>query len=70
LSIQTEGFGRPYGPLTLLGACHPGKGGLITWWGLGLGLCLGGLNWGPWLAEFTVGHCRLTASLYRGGNFV
>ena len=55
---------------TLLGACHSGEGGLITRLGLGLGICLGGLNRGPRVAESTVGRCRLTASLYRGCIFV
>jgi len=67
LSTQAGGFGGPCGLLTLLGACHSGEGGLIT--PLGLGLGLGGLNRGPRLAEVTVGRCRLTASLYYGGNF-
>jgi len=70
LSTQAGGFGGPGGLLTLLGACHSGEGGLITWWGLGLSLCFGGLNWGPRLAESTVGCRHLTASLYRVGNFL
>jgi len=70
LSTQAGGFGEPCGLLTLLRACHSGEGGLITRWGLGLGLRLRGLNRGPRLAESTVGRCRLTASLYHGGNFV
>jgi len=70
LSTQAGGFGGPCGLLTLLEACHSGEGGLITRLGLGLGLCLGGLNRGPRLAESTVGHCHLTASLCHGDIFV
>jgi len=68
LSTQAGGFGEPCGLLTLLGACHSGEGGLITRWGLGLDLCLGVVNRRPRLAKFTVGHCRLTSSLYRGAS--
>jgi len=70
LSTQAGGCGGPCGRLTLLGACHSGEGSLLTLLGLGRSLCLGGLNQGQRSAEVTVGHCRLTASPYHGGNFV
>jgi len=69
LSTQAGGSGGPCGRLTFLGACHSGEGGLLTRLGLGLGLCLGGLNQGPRSVKVTVRHCRLTAPPCHGSNF-
>jgi len=68
LSAPARGFGGPCGLLALRGACHSGEGGFLILLGLGLGLGLKGLNRSPRSAESTISRCRLTASLYRGGN--